>query len=44
MFFIDKDGSLTDVYVGMTTFDESAGGNVLLEHFGFTINTVVSLQ
>lgn len=27
--------------VGMTTFGESAPGNVLLEHFGFTVNNVV---
>ena len=28
--------------VGMTTFGESAPGNVLLEHFGFTIDNVVN--
>ncbi|TYK64606.1 transketolase [Colwellia echini] len=27
--------------VGMTTFGESAPGNVLLEHFGFTVDNVV---
>jgi transketolase len=27
--------------VGMTTFGESAPGNVLLEHFGFTVANVV---
>jgi transketolase len=27
--------------VGMTTFGESAPGNVLLEHFGFTVENVV---
>ncbi|MDP7592028.1 MAG: transketolase [Litorilituus sp.] len=28
--------------VGMTTFGESAPGNVLLEHFGFTVENVVN--
>ena len=28
--------------VGMTTFGESAPGNVLLEHFGFTVKNVVN--
>ncbi|TBR43874.1 transketolase [Marinomonas agarivorans] len=28
--------------VGMTTFGESAPGNVLLEHFGFTVDNVVT--
>ena len=28
--------------VGMTTFGESAPGNVLLEHFGFTVDNVVN--
>lgn len=28
--------------VGMTTFGESAPGNVLLEHFGFTVDNVVA--
>mgnify|MGYP003114344145 FL=1 len=27
--------------VGMTTFGESAPGNVLFEHFGFTVENVV---
>lgn len=27
--------------IGMTTFGESAPGNVLLEHFGFTVNNIV---
>jgi transketolase len=27
--------------VGMTTFGESAPGNVLLEHFGFTVDNVI---
>jgi len=26
----------------MTTFGESAPGNVLLEHFGFTVDNVVN--
>jgi len=28
--------------VGMTTFGESAPGNVLLEHFGFTVDNIVN--
>ncbi|SEK50690.1 transketolase [Colwellia chukchiensis] len=28
--------------VGMTTFGESAPGNVLLEHFGFTVDNVIN--
>jgi len=28
--------------IGMTTFGESAPGNVLLEHFGFTVDNIVS--
>ena len=28
--------------IGMSTFGESAPGNVLLEHFGFTTQNVVS--
>ena len=28
--------------VGMTTFGESAPGNKLLEHFGFTVDNIVS--
>ena len=28
--------------IGMNTFGESAPGNVLLEHFGFTIDNVVA--
>jgi len=33
---------LSGKVVGMTTFGESAPGNVLLEHFGFTVNNVVN--
>jgi len=33
---------LSGAVVGMTTFGESAPGNVLLEHFGFTVDNVVS--
>jgi len=33
---------LSGAVVGMTTFGESAPGNVLLEHFGFTIDNVVN--
>ena len=32
---------LSGKVVGMTTFGESAPGNVLLEHFGFTVDNVV---
>jgi transketolase len=32
---------LSGKVVGMTTFGESAPGNVLLEHFGFTVENVV---
>jgi len=32
---------LSGAVVGMTTFGESAPGNVLLEHFGFTVDNVV---
>ena len=32
---------LSGKVVGMTTFGESAPGNVLLEHFGFTVNNIV---
>jgi transketolase len=32
---------LSGAVVGMTTFGESAPGNVLLEHFGFTVENVV---
>jgi transketolase len=28
--------------IGMTTFGESAPGNKLLEHFGFTVDNIVS--
>ncbi|MBU2872263.1 transketolase [Colwellia sp. E2M01] len=33
---------LSGAVVGMTTFGESAPGNVLLEHFGFTVDNVVN--
>jgi transketolase len=33
---------LSGAVVGMTTFGESAPGNVLLEHFGFTVENVVN--
>ncbi|PKG86008.1 transketolase [Colwellia sp. 75C3] len=33
---------LNGAVVGMTTFGESAPGNVLLEHFGFTVDNVVN--
>ncbi len=33
---------LSGAVVGMTTFGESAPGNVLLEHFGFTVDIVVN--
>jgi transketolase len=33
---------LNGAVVGMTTFGESAPGGVLLEHFGFTVDNVVS--
>jgi transketolase len=33
---------LNGAVVGMSTFGESAPGNVLLEHFGFTIDNVVN--
>ena len=33
---------LSGKVVGMTTFGESAPGNVLLEHFGFTVDNVVN--
>ncbi len=33
---------LEGAVVGMSTFGESAPGNVLLEHFGFTVENVVS--
>jgi transketolase len=33
---------LSGKVVGMTTFGESAPGNVLLEHFGFTVENVVN--
>lgn len=33
---------LSGKVVGMTTFGESAPGNVLLEHFGFTVDNVVA--
>ncbi|WP_159821141.1 transketolase [Colwellia sp. 20A7] len=32
---------LNGAVVGMTTFGESAPGNVLLEHFGFTVDNVI---
>ncbi len=32
---------LNGAVVGMTTFGESAPGNILLEHFGFTVNNVI---
>jgi len=28
--------------IGMSTFGESAPGNVLLQHFGFTVDNVVT--
>ena len=33
---------LNGAVVGMTTFGESAPGNVLLEHFGFTVENVIN--
>jgi len=33
---------LNGAVVGMTTFGESAPGNVLLEHFGFTVDNVIN--
>jgi transketolase len=33
---------LSGKVVGMTTFGESAPGNVLLEYFGFTVENVVN--
>jgi len=40
--FWTKYVGLTGAVVGMTTFGESAPGNVLLEHFGFTVENVVN--
>jgi len=40
--FWSKYVGLTGAVVGMTTFGESAPGNVLLEHFGFTVENVVN--
>src|SRR5690606_26743600 len=36
--YVGLDGAV----VGMTTFGESAPGNVLLEHFGFTVDNIVN--
>ncbi|MFQ3264996.1 MAG: transketolase, partial [Colwellia sp.] len=36
--YVGLDGAV----VGMTTFGESAPGNVLLEHFGFTVDNVIN--
>jgi len=33
---------LNGAVVGMSTFGESAPGNVLLEHFGFTVDNIVN--
>ncbi|MEI6893973.1 MAG: transketolase [Colwellia sp.] len=40
--FWSKYVGLNGAVVGMTTFGESAPGNVLLEHFGFTIENVLN--
>ncbi len=40
--FWHKYVGLSGAVVGMTTFGESAPGNVLLEHFGFTVENVVN--
>jgi transketolase len=40
--FWSKYVGLNGAVVGMTTFGESAPGNVLLEHFGFTVDNVVN--
>lgn len=40
--FWSKYVGLTGAVVGMTTFGESAPGNVLLEHFGFTVENVIN--
>ncbi len=40
--FWSKYVGLNGKVVGMTTFGESAPGNVLLEHFGFTVENVVN--
>ncbi|KGJ96430.1 transketolase [Colwellia psychrerythraea] len=40
--FWSKYVGLAGAVVGMTTFGESAPGNVLLEHFGFTVDNVVN--
>lgn len=39
--FWTKYVGLNGAVVGMTTFGESAPGNVLLEHFGFTVDNVI---
>ena len=40
--FWSKYVGLNGAVVGMTTFGESAPGNVLLEHFGFTVDNVIN--
>ncbi|RHW75936.1 transketolase [Colwellia sp. RSH04] len=40
--FWHKYVGLQGAVVGMTTFGESAPGNILLEHFGFTVDNVVN--
>ncbi len=40
--FWSKYVGLNGGVVGMTTFGESAPGNILLEHFGFTVENVVN--
>ena len=41
--FWSKYVGLSGAVVGMTTFGESAPGNVLLDHFGFTVENVVNV-